>query len=104
MLFRLTFDYTVLLVSLLYSFFIESFVVATNKECGGSEVKKEALYRDDCAIACKEVSSMYSFSPSSGSSGFCYCETSVDETGKCEMKSAHGSTLYQYNSGSLTIS
>ena len=81
--------------------------MATDKECGGSEVEKfkgANLYPEDCAKACKGLSSMYAFCSASASSKFCYCETSVKTTGKCEMKSAHGCVLYKYDLGSLKIS
>jgi len=103
------FAYYVLFTSKLYSVFIESSIVATDKECAGSDVEKfqntnPNLYQKDCAKACKGVSSMYLFCLPSPSSKFCYCETSVKTTGKCEMKSAHGCIPYKYDTGSMKIS
>ena len=79
-------------------------LVAEKKECSGSETHKGRFVTvEECALSCKEVASMFIF----GTNNFgttrcntngckCYCETSAQDDGSCNVINHNGYLLYKY--------
>ena len=80
------------------------------KECGGKEESKGKLDSlQECADACYGVASMFIFGTndfgkdrceSNGKQCDCYCETSANDDGTCDITDHDGFRLYKYGTPS----
>lgn len=71
-----------------------------NQECESEEITKYGKKSiQECADACKGVSSMFVFDNMCTSICGCYCEIGANSNGTCSMKAANFYNLYRYVGG-----
>ena len=74
-------------------------LVHKDKECRTDDILKPRLKTvSDCAVACKNLSSMFVFDQecSSFTGCYCYCEIYAEPNGTCSTKDALSYNLYKY--------
>ena len=69
-------------------------------ECDSEDIPKYGQKTvKECAIACKNISSMFVFDNSCFSICGCYCEIGADANGNCSTKYSEYLNLYKYVGG-----
>ena len=72
-------------------------LVHKDKECRTDDILKPRLKTvSDCAVACKNLSSIFVFGQDSSSFFGCYCEINAEPNGTCSTMDALSYNLYKY--------
>ena len=78
--------------------------VQKDRECETDDVRKDGLKTiEECATACKDISTMFVFDDECYSICGCYCEIGASPNGTCPLKMARFYKLYKYVKGKYSI-
>ena len=72
-------------------------LVAENKECDNGRDQDVGRWPDvsKCADRCRSKATMFTYEPNN--QGYCRCQMAASTKGTCQMRDAHGKTLYKFN-------
>ena len=79
---------------------IDWILIKEDRECDSEEITKYGTKSiQECADACKGLSSMFVFDNICSAICGCYCEIGANPNGTCSVKIAHFYNLYKYSRG-----